>query len=73
MIQKLKNKMLGANGQKGVLERSGIVVAVFVTAKVLLDGWVCGGMWSVVEPQWDTLQMLWISAILVIFGTKSNK
>lgn len=72
MIQAIKNKMLGANGDKGVLERSGILVAVFVTAKVLLDGYVAQDMWTVIEPQWETLQTMWIAAILVIFHNTSK-
>jgi len=73
MLEKFRAKMVGANGEKGVLERSGILVAIFVTAKILLDGWAAGDMWQVVEPQWETLQTLWITALLVIFGNKSKK
>ena len=74
-----KDTLMGTANRKGVLERSGILVAIFVTLRIILSGAISGnggplsGIGSALVLEWDTISTLWMAAILVLVNNESRK
>jgi hypothetical protein len=69
----LKNTLLGQNGTKGVLLRSGIITAVVTTIFVVIQGWAQGDIPGQLMAQKDTLMPMWTAAITILLGSPSKK
>lgn len=72
MMATTKNMLLGKNGNKGVLLRSGIIVAIVTTVFVAITGYANGDIAAQIVAQKDSLMPMWSAALTVLIGNPSK-
>jgi len=73
MIKSAANVLVGGNGTKGLLQRSGIVTAVMTTLFVIIKGLSTDDVLGHVASQSEALLPMWIAAITVLIGNPSKR
>jgi len=73
MFAGTKKLLVGVNGTKGVLQRSGIITAVVTTIFVIIGGWAAGDIAAELMSQKATLMPMWTAAVTILLGSPSKK
>ena len=68
----IKKVLLGENGTKGILSRSGILTAIITTLFVVIDGYASGSISETLSSQKESLMPMWTAAMMVLVGNPSK-
>ena len=73
MIKQTGALLIGKNGTKGLLQRSGIVTALMTTVFVIIKGYSAGDVMGHLVTQQESLMPMWIAALTVLIGNPSKQ
>lgn len=73
MFEKTTNFFVGANGNKGLLERSGIITALMTTIYVVIEGTTKNGIAQELLVHKASLMIMWSTALTVLVGNRSKR